>query len=1548
MTASPRVNLSAGRLELLANLLRAEGVDRTARQAVVRRADPSAPAPLTFAQRRLWFLDRFTANRTAYVIPATLRVRGDFRPEAFSDACAEVVRRHEALRTVFFEVEGRPFQQVRPDLPPEVRVVDLRDRPAQARAQEVSRRTERLLDRPFDLSTGPLLRVELLRCTGDETLVLLAIHHIVADQWSMGVLMRDLVELYSARISGGAAQLSELAIQYPDFAAWQQDPASTAGWAAELSYWVQRLAGAPAETGLPLSRPRPKEKTYRGAGLPVELPAALVAKLRALARDEGATVFMVLAATLAALLYRVSDSEDVVIGTPVANRPLAEIEPLIGFFVNILALRTDLSGNPTFRDLLQRVRGGCLEAFEHQAVPFERVVEEVQPERSLSRTPLFQVMFSYQNVPFPAWNHGALQVQPLAVESRTAKFDLLLDLFEDGPRIWGRLEYSVDILDEDRARRLVGYFRRLLQALVADPDQRIGEVALLGPDERRAVAALGRGPVAEWPDAGWAHELFERQARVTPDAVAVRFAGTDVSYAELNRRANRWAHRLRRLGVDRDVLVGVSVERSVEQVVGLLAVLKAGGAYVPLDPAYPRARLADMLDDSRVPILLTQRRVLAGLPPVTACVLCLDDPAQEPAAEPDTDLAVPLRAGDLAYVIYTSGSTGRPKGVLNVHGALRNLVLWMQDLLPLDARDRLLVKTPITFDASVIEYFWPLIAGAALVVARPDGHKDSRYLVDTIEAEAATVLQVVPSMLHLLVGEPGLARCPSLRYLLAGGEELTRELQEAFFARSGADLVNFYGPTETAVNATAWVCRRDDDPRPVPIGFPAANSYTFALDRFGRPVPVGVAGELYIGGPGVARGYLNRPELTAERFIPDPFATDPAARMYRTGDLARYRDDGAIEYLGRLDHQVKLRGFRIELGEVEAVLAGHPSVRRAIAMVRTVGAGDARLVAYVSGAPELTAAELTALVKQRLPQYMVPSAFVFLPQLPILPNGKVDRNALPAPALSRPELDSAYVAPRDPVERSIAEIWARLLGIARVGSHDNFFELGGHSLLATQLAAQIGTAHGVRPPIRDLFDNPTVAGQAAWVRAQTASGAAAAGTIPVADRDGALPLSFPQERLYLRHPVAVDDPYHNVVTAVRIAGRLDAATLTRSLDDLVRRHEALRTRIVGDASSARQVVDAGGRWPLAVVDLRHLDQDDRTRELHVIVEDEAHRSFRPAEGPLIHGAVVTTAPDEVVLVLTMHHLVTDNWSYGVLVRDLAELYEAHVVGREPRLPELPIQYPDFAKWQRDQLASGAFDEHLRYWRAQLADAPGTPGFAVPDHQRGDGASGYTHAFRLGAAARDGLAAIGRPAGATLFMVLLAAFDVLLYAYSGSTDLVVTFPESGRQRAETEDLVGYFVNNLAQRCDLSGDPTFRELVAQVRERTLAAHDHQGVALRSSGQFAGADPSRIAFNLLNASVPALNLYGLRAEPLTTEGAYVFAEVLTELKPAEVDLALIMREDGDGLRGMWLYSPERIDARVLEVLTRQWAPLVDLVVARPDRTIGDLTRELRQGVR
>ncbi|MBI1790828.1 MAG: amino acid adenylation domain-containing protein [Acidobacteria bacterium] len=1033
--------------------------------------------PMSFAQQRLWFLDQMTPGRTFYNLGAMTPLSFAVDAGVLERSLNEIVRRHETLRTTFRAVDGQPVQIVAPELRLPLTVTDLRDR--EKPENEARKLALQEFRQPFDLSRGPLLRPRLLRTGEAEYVLVLALHHIVWDGWSMGVFFRELTALYTAFAMGQSSPLPDLPIQYGDFAVWQRERLQGEALEAQLAYWKRQLAGVPV-LQLPTDRPRPAIQTFHGAFHPLRLPRSLIEMARTLSHREGTTLFMTLLAAFQALLGRYSGQEDIVVGSPVAGRNRAELEGLIGFFVNSLVLRGDLSGDPTFRELLGRVRETALGAYAHQDLPFEMLVEQLRPERDTSRNPLFQVMFQLFSTPPPDQpdepEKPEEEAPPAELDGNrgTAVFDLALHLWDDTRQVSGGIEYSTELFDGATVRRMTVHFARLLEAAVADPDRRLSELDLMGDAERRRIAVEWNDTATAWPLDRCLHQWFEDQVERTPDEAAVVSADSTMSYRELNRRANRLARRLKGMGVGPDVLVGVAMERSPELVVALLGALKAGGAYVPLDPAYPRERLASMLADSHAPVLLTQRHLQSRLPAHSSEVICLDVCEPEPEAGDDHNPATEVTADHLAYVIYTSGSQGRPKGVMIPHRAVSNHMCWMQAQFPLSPADRVLQRTPISFDASVWEFWAPLLAGARLVLAPAGAHLDSALLARTIARHSITRLQLVPSLFRILLQQEEFADCRCLRDIYCGGEALPAGLGRRLGSVLDARLHNLYGPTEACIDATWASYSASDAGEFVPIGRPIGNLRAYVLDRNLQLVPPGVPGELYLGGAGLARGYLNNPALTEEKFI--SHSLEANGPLYKTGDLVRYRADGALEYLGRMDTQVKIRGVRIELGEIEAVLRRHEAVRDAVVLALWDGS-EKRLVAYIvpaGGAPGVE--DLRGFLQRHLTEQMIPSAFVPLEALPLMPNGKVDRQRLPAPDHARPSLNGRYLAPRSDLERRIGAVWQEVLGLERVGVEDNFFDLGGHSLLLIQLQGKLQERLPSLGPISivDLFRYPNV------------------------------------------------------------------------------------------------------------------------------------------------------------------------------------------------------------------------------------------------------------------------------------------------------------------------------------------------------------------------------------------------------------------------------------------------------------------------------------------
>jgi len=1037
--------------------------------ASVREADQHLP--LSYAQERQWFLWQLDPDSAAYHVPGALRLCGMLDKAALRRSFASLAARHESLRTRLHLDDESRTQQVLPHTDIQI----LEDRTDEA---QLKTRVEAEIARPFDLRQGPLLRVTLLELDAQEHVLVLVQHHIVSDGWSMGVMVQELMQLYAAYSQGQDCTLTPLPIQYGDYALWQRRWMEAGEKTRQLDYWRQLLGGTQPVLALPLDRPRPAQQSFLGARQDIQLDPGLVTGLKALAQREGVTLFMLLLASFQLFLYRYSGQRDIRVGVPIANRNRVETEALIGFFVNTQVLKADLDAAMTFAELLQHTKRRALEAQAHQDLPFEQLVEALQPERSLSHNPLFQVMFNHQaQVRTAIQQLPGLRVVSLEHETRTAQFDLSLDTQETEDGLWASLTYATDLFDASTAARMLRHWLGLLRGAVADTTRPLQDLAMLDLTERQQILEQWNATARDYPQNQWVHHLIEAQAERQPQATALVFAEQRIDYAELNRRANRLAHRLIEAGVGPDVRVGLAVERSFDMVIGLLAVLKAGGAYVPLDPDYPRERLAYMLDDSGVQLLLTQAPLLGQLPiPQGLETLVLGESSFETYSEQNP--AVALDGENLAYVIYTSGSTGQPKGAGNRHSALLNRLQWMQEAYGLSAADSVLQKTPFSFDVSVWEFFWPLMTGSRLVIAAPGDHRDPARLIHLINAEQVTTLHFVPSMLQAFLQDAAVSSCRSLQRIVCSGEALPVDAQQQVFAKlPHAGLYNLYGPTEAAIDVTHWTCV-DEGRDTVPIGRPIANLGCYLLDDNFEPVPVGVLGELYLGGAGLARGYHRRPALTAERFIAHPFVH--GERLYRTGDLARYREDGVIEYAGRIDHQVKLRGLRIELGEIEARLLEHEQVREAAVL-----AVDGKyLVGYLvlHHASDDWREVLGAHLAEHLPDYMVPAQWVLLEQMPLSPNGKLDRKALPKADASL--MAREYIAPQSELEQQVAAIWAEVLHVQRVGLHDNFFELGGHSLLATQVVVRLRERLHAEFDVKSIFTAPTLADFSAYVAAQ--------------------------------------------------------------------------------------------------------------------------------------------------------------------------------------------------------------------------------------------------------------------------------------------------------------------------------------------------------------------------------------------------------------------------------------------------------------------------------
>ncbi|MDF5706497.1 MAG: amino acid adenylation domain-containing protein [Nostoc sp. S4] len=1073
------VALSPEQRELLEKRLKQRGLSSLKTSEIYKRKDSNA-LPLSFSQQRLWFVQQLDPDNSNYNVFSALRLEGQLNAALLEQVFTEIVRRHENLRTTFISnSEGEPIQIIGLTQSLKLPIVDLRDIPITE--LEIQRLAKEEAQRSFDL-TKPLLRFTLLQLRETEFVLFLTIHHIICDRWSLGIFVREMKELYEAFARGKSSPLPELPIQYGDWAAWQRQQLQGEVLETHVAYWKQQLANLPI-LELPTDRPRPPVATYQGARQPFVLSKSLSDALKALSAKEGVTLFTLLLAAFKVLLHRYTSQDDIVVGTDIANRNRVETEGLIGFIINTLVLRTNVTGNPAFRELLSRVREVMLGAYAHQDLPFEKLVEVLNPERNLSQmTPLFQAKFDFQLAQVETLELLDLTISPLTVDNETTKFELRFNLRETDRGLTVLVEYSTVLFDATTITRMLGHFQTLLEGIVTNPEQRLSDLPLLTQLERQTLLVEWNDTQTEYPSDQCIHQLFEVQVERTPDAVAVVFEDEQLTYRELNARANQLGQYLRKLGVKPEVLVGICTERSLEMIIGLLGILKAGGVYVPLDPTYPQERLSFILKDAQVAVLLTQQKFVSRLADNHAHAVYLDTDWSLISQETEINPISSVVSLNLAYVIYTSGSTGKPKGAMNTHQGICNRLLWMQEAYQINSTDSILQKTPFSFDVSVWEFFWTLITGARLVIAKPEGHRDSGYLINLIAVEQITTLHFVPSMLQIFIKSSGVEKCTSLKRVICSGEALPIDLQNIFFERLGCELHNLYGPTEAAIDVTFWQCQKNSNLKTVPIGRPIANTQIYILDAYLQPVPIGVTGEIYIGGVGVARGYLNHKELTNEKFIPNYFNNSKFKihnpqfeRLYKTGDLGRYLPDGNIQYVGRADYQVKIRGYRIEIGEIENVLSTHPQVREAVVITHSDRVAQKQLIAYITYSSEKpTLNNLRDFVKEKLPDFMIPAAFVMLETLPLTPNGKVDRKALPAPDTTRPELEAVYQPPQTEVEKTIANIWQEVLHLEDLGIHDNFFELGGHSLLLVQVHNKLQKIFELNFPLVEMFQYPTI------------------------------------------------------------------------------------------------------------------------------------------------------------------------------------------------------------------------------------------------------------------------------------------------------------------------------------------------------------------------------------------------------------------------------------------------------------------------------------------
>ena len=1530
--------LSPQKRALLELRLKQGGASLQPESAIKSRPDRSS-ARASFAQQRLWFLEQLEPSQAAYNVPRAIRFSGLLDIEALRATLAEIVRRHEPFRTHFLDVDGELRQVIHNDIDIPLLEIDLTSGSKSERETQAKQLTRAEAARPFDLNNGPVIRTTLLRLDTQEHILLLTTHHIVSDAWSAVILFREFGKLYETFANRRPTSLAPLTIQYADFAEWQREWLQGEELEEQLSYWKQKLAGVTTELTLPVDHPRPSVPTFQGGHKRVALSPALKHKLNELSKREGVTLFMTLLAAFKTLLYRYTSQEDIVVGSPIAGRSHAEVEDLIGFFVNTLALRTALSGNPTFRELVQRVRQTAIEAYAHQDVPFEKLVAELDPERNLGRNPLFQVMFQYQDNVKPLFQTEDLKLSWVETSTHTAKFDLSMAVIARDETLNCLIEYRTELFRDETIERLLGHYTTLLESIVANPTERIATLRLTSDAQRSELIAAAHGEQSEFPREQSIHQLFEQQVERTPDEPALIFRNEQLSYQALNARANQLANYLRARGVGLETRVAIRMRRSPEMIVGLLGILKAGGAYVPLDPAYPDERALYILEDSGASLLLTKEGLIGSPLAARVPVVSLDDDSEQISLASELSPANKVTAETAAHVIYTSGSTGKPKGVISAHRASVNRLAWMWRTYPYTHGEVCCQKTALSFVDSICEIFGPLLQGKPLVVLDDDSVKDPKRLIAALSVHKVSRIVLVPSLLRVMLeSNDDLAeRLPNLRYCVCSGETLPVELAAACRKKlPNTLLINLYGSSEIAADVTCYEVTDTSGLNIVPIGKPIANTQVYILDAQLQPVPFGVVGEIYVGGEGLARGYLNQPTLTDEKFVSDPFV-DGNGRLFRTGDLGRYLADGNIEFRGRRDHQVKVRGFRIELGEIESVLKSNPGIRQAVVVALDDSQGGKQLVAYLiveTKPPAIN--EIRTLLLRKLPDYMVPSAFVVMETLPLNSSGKIDRLALPAPTQNQRTAPEDFVPPRTPIEDVLATIWAETLGIDRIGTNDDFFLLGGHSLLVARIVARVREALQIELPMRTLFEASTVGLLATEVERLRQTAGCTTNPLVRVSRDGPLPLSFAQERLWFFDELEPNSAAYNIHRALRLRGSLDSDALQQSFDEIVKRHEVLRTSFINDNGKPALSIEEIGKLEVQQHDLRELPEAKREEESRAMAAAEARRPFDLKRAPLLRAALVEFDSDDHLLLLTMHHIISDGWSIGILLNELSSRYNAIVGAGELSLPDLPVQYVDFAAWQRQSLHDESMKWQIDYWLRQLSDAPATidlpsdrPRPAVRSFR------GAKHTLRISKDITDKLTTLGREKRATLFMTLLTAFQALLACITGDEDIVIGSPIVGRSRTETENLIGNFINTIVLRARFSGDPDFNEMLRHVRDGALAAFSHQDVpfeklvdVLQPVRTLSHNPLFQVWFVLQNAQTEHCEFSALTTESLTVESA-----------DTRHDLQLTLWDTANGLKGSLNYSADLFEPESIGQIEKQFQALLTTITAQPGSRLSDL---------
>ncbi|WP_194290168.1 non-ribosomal peptide synthetase/type I polyketide synthase [Rhizobium rhizogenes] len=1497
--------------------------------SAITRVSRDRPIPLSFAQERLWLLDQLGGAEGVYNVQSAVRLSGVLNERLLEHALSRVVERHEALRTRFHANDGVPVQIIDPPSPIVLCIEDFSQLGKRECEDAVRQLMVNSLRRNFNLRTGPLLLASLIRLSEQKHILVLTVHHIAFDAWSMWVFLREVAELYR----GGS--LPEPKIQYVDYAVWQRNWIANERRSRQVAFWLQNLAGSPPALGLPTDRSRPPVQSFEGSSLQFSISLKVAEQLRALGRAEGATLYMILLAAFQVVLGRWSNQSDIIVGTPVAGRTSKDVEQLVGFFVNTLAMRADLSGDPNFRQLLQKVRVNALDAFANQDLPFEQLIDELNPPRDASRHPIFQVLFALQNVPDRVVDMPGLEVTAFRGDITTSKFDISLYIFETGGTLSGLFEYSTELFDRDTIDRLSNQLINLLSGIVIEPNQPISLLPLLSESEERWLIE-GCNDTNSSSQRFCLHQLFATQAALTPTQTALIFQNQTMSYFELEQRSNQLANYLRECGIGPEMVVAICAERSLEIVIGLLAVLKAGAAYLPIDPSYPSEHLSFILEDAAANVLLTQERFVGLLPTSGVKIVPLDSGWLEVLSMSSTAPVTYVTPENLACVIYTSGPTGLPKGAMNTHGALANQVLWMQQLYQLRSADRVLQKTPFSFYVSIWEFFWPLLCGAQLVIAKPEGHRDPAYLVDLISFHKVTTIHFVPSMLQSFVEFAAAGECPSLRTTIVSGEALSDKLQNEFLRKFSSELHNLYGPTEAAIDVAFWHCKTSSAEETVPIGFPISNIQLHVLDTRLQPVPVGTAGELFIGGLGVGRGYWRRPGLTADRFIANPFAD--GERLYKTGDLVRRRSDKRLEYLGRLENQVKVRGYRIELEEIEYHLLQCDGIKAAVVVADEKLQSDRQLIAYILIENEAAPVEFSETVRSRLrsllPDFMVPNLIVPLNGFPLTASGKIDRKLLfPPPPITRNSV--VRTPPRNEVEKTLLLIWEDLLQRSDICITDNFFDLGGDSLLASRVMNRVRTRFSRHTPLRLLFEGQTIAELANKLSATQLDQERPAESIGLAPGQPYM-LSYAQQSLWYLSQLDPQSAAYIVPASFQLKGELDIAVLKSALALIVERHEVLRSTFLMIDGHPSQTVSNHFNVAIDYVDLSSLDEIERNERLSWMRDVDARRTFDLERGPLFRITLFRIETDEHLLLFTTHHIISDGWSLNVLRQELTEIYSGLLGRYPPSLPKLSWQYRDFVSRQRSQIVRDRANL-IVFWKEYLSDLPRfelQSDYLRPSAKTSNGA---VINFQLNTDVSRELRRIAQHHKVTVFVVLLGIYYTMLHLETGQPDIVIGTNVAGRNTVDTENLFGFFANTIVLRQKLSSDSSFSALLEKVRYSTIAAQSHQDLPfellleeIQPSYDAARTPLFQLMFVLQSAEDKRQRDSSLGIGPPKITSC-----------AAKFDVTLYMQEAGEQILGALEWNTDLFRQKTADRLVGQFLALAESIAIDPEVCVGDLLK-------